>query len=85
MKGAVVRYIQNHGSQENPVTNREMQAQLNLNEQAIRKKINEARQDGIPICSCSKGYYYSEDKGDILETIQSLMPCVGRLRESQSA
>ena len=69
----VVNYIMNHGSKESPVSNREMSAHLNLSEVIIRKKINQARCEGIPICSCDKGYYHSEDKGEILATIQSLM------------
>jgi biotin operon repressor len=69
----VVNYITIHGSKEKPVSNMEIGSQLKLSEQIIRKKINEARCNGIPICSCVKGYYYSEDKSEILATIQSLM------------
>ena len=69
----VVNYITNNGSIDNPVTNREISTSLKLTEACIRNKINKARCNGIPICSCDKGYYYSEDKSEILQTIQSLM------------
>ena len=69
----VVDYIRNHGSIDKPVHNKEIAAHLLTNEVNIRKKINEARSKGIPICSCDKGYYYSENKSEILATIQSLM------------
>lgn len=69
----VVNFIRIHGSNDKPVTNKEIGSQLKLCEVAVRKKINEARCKGIPICSCDRGYYYSENKGDILATIQSLM------------
>lgn len=69
----VVNYISNHGSIDNPVTNREISASLKLTEVTVRNKINKARCNGIPICSCDRGYYYSEDKSEILQTIQSLM------------
>ena len=69
----VINYITNHGSKENPVSNKEISSQLKLSETLVRKKINEARCEGIPICSCDKGYFYSEDKTEILTTIQSLM------------
>lgn len=69
----VINYITNHGSKENPVSNKEISSQLKLSEPLVRKKINEARCEGIPICSCDKGYFYSEDKTEILTTIQSLM------------
>ena len=69
----VVNYIKNHGSAESPVMNGEISSQLNMTTVNVRRLINQARREGIPICSCSKGYYYSEDKTDILETIDSLM------------
>lgn len=68
----VINYIVNHGSKEKPITNKEMASSLNLTDVSIRKKINEARCHGFPICSCDKGYYYSEDKSEIINTIQSL-------------
>lgn len=68
----VINYIINHGSKENPITNKEMSSSLNLTDVSIRKKINEARCNGFPICSCDKGYYYSEDTNDIAATIRSL-------------
>ena len=69
----VISYISAHGTKENPVTNSEISSSLKLTEVDIRKKINQARCNGYPICSCGKGYYYSEDKSEILATIQSLM------------
>ena len=69
----VVNYIINNATQKNPVTNAEIGSQLHLTEASIRNKINKARCEGIPICSSRNGYYYSEEKADILETIQSLM------------
>lgn len=68
----VVNYIQNHGTADAPVMNHQISAHFNISEVTVRKLINQARCEGIPICSCSKGYYYSEDKTDIVATIQSL-------------
>lgn len=68
-----INYISVHGTKENPITNKEIGRTLDLSEQAIRKHINEARCNGIPICSCREGYFISNDKADILQTIQRLM------------
>lgn len=38
----------------------------------VRMFINSLRQKGYPICSCKWGYYYSEDKEEIYNTILSL-------------
>ena len=68
----VINYIINNGSADKPVMNHQISAHLNISEVSVRKLINEARCEGFPICSCRKGYYYSEDKADIVATIQSL-------------
>ena len=69
----VVNYIKEHGSAQEPVPNNKISSQLRIKEQEIRRYINKARQEGIPICACSKGYFYSEEKDDILNTVGSLM------------
>ncbi len=69
----LVNYIKQHGSKEFPVPNSRISAYLNISEQLVRKKINKARCEGIPICASNEGYWYSDDKADILDTIQSLM------------
>lgn len=69
----VVNYIMSHGTRKNPISNREICSQLHITEVTVRQHINKARCSGIPICSCASGYWYSEDKSDILETIDSLM------------
>ena len=69
----VINYIKSNGFVDCPVTNAEIRTSLKLSEQTVRKHINEARSRGVPICSCQDGYYYSEDKLEILRTIQSLM------------
>lgn len=69
----VINYIKNHGSVDAPVTNAEICQSLKLSQQSVRRHINEARSKGVPICSCNDGYFYSEDKFEILRAIQSLM------------
>ena len=68
----VVNYIINNGSVDKPVMNHQIASHLHTSEINIRKLINQARCEGFPICSCRKGYYYSENKADIVATIQSL-------------
>lgn len=69
----VVNYIKANGFVDSPITNAEICTALKLSEQSVRRHINEARSRGLPICACRDGYYYSEDKQEILRTIQSLM------------
>lgn len=69
----VINFIKNHGTRENPISNREICEQLNITDVTVRKHINKARSVGVPICSCKTGYFYSAEKSDVLETIESLM------------
>ena len=69
----VIEYIKANGTPESPVSSYEITEALNISGISIRKAINKARSEGCPICSCSEGYYYSEDKNEIINTIQSLV------------
>lgn len=54
------------------IKGRELAKLLNIEEPTVRKLINEQRSNGTPICSCQKGYYYSEDVHDVERTIAFL-------------
>lgn len=68
----VISYIHNNGSKEHPVCNKEIGKAIGMGDVMIRKLINKARSEGYAICSCDKGYFMSEEKADILDTIESL-------------
>ena len=68
----VVNYIIANGSREEPITNKQISRALKLSETSIRSHINKARCEGIPICACDKGYFFSNNKWDILDTVRSL-------------
>lgn len=66
----VIEYIVKNGKK--LVTAKELGNMFSLSGIEIRHIINEARSNGCPICSCRKGYYYSEDVEDIKRTVASL-------------
>ena len=72
MYDSVITYIINHGTNEHPISNRKVSEHFDINEAIVRKHINRARCEGVPICSTQHGYFYSEDKADVLDTIHSL-------------
>ena len=69
----VVEYIKANGTAENPVTSNKISGAFGISGSEVRNQINKARCEGYPVCSCGKGYYYSEDKKEIIDTIQSLV------------
>lgn len=73
MNNNVIAYIKANSSSEKPVSSYEITDAIGISGVAIRRAVNKARCNGIPICSCDKGYFYSEDKNEIINTIQSLV------------
>lgn len=49
-----------------------MHTKHKLNGVRLRKIINHLRNQGEPICSSSKGYYYPGNKKELLDTIKSI-------------
>lgn len=69
----VVDFIKQHGTDENnPVSSKRITRELGTNDTTVRKCVNLARCEGIPICTSHKGYFYSTDKNDILKTVNHL-------------
>ena len=54
------------------ITAKALAKRMDLSEAYIRRKINNARHFGFPICSTNFGYYFSEDPRDIELTINRL-------------
>lgn len=65
-----------------PSTAKELGMVFGVSDVAIRKIINQYRSDGIPICSNSHGYYYSETPEEIAKTIASLKRRVASMQNA---
>lgn len=66
----IIAYIKSHGDV--PVSSTNLSEAFGKSGFEIRKTINIARSEGYPICSCHKGYYYSEKSDELEKTIKSL-------------
>lgn len=79
----IINYIKENSKGFNyPISSNLLTAVFNTSGIEIRRLINEARCSGEPICSCGKGYYYSEKEEDIIRTIDSLQ---GRIAKQEKA
>lgn len=54
------------------ITARVISKVMGCAESYVRKLINQARSNGVPICSTTAGYYFSDDYADITSTIKFL-------------
>lgn len=78
----IITYLRKHSSFENPVSGGVLADKFGLTGQKVREYINQARRNGIPICSTRWGYFYSDDKAQIKKTIESMR---GRIAAQEMA
>ena len=66
-------YLKNHhAGEENAITDRELRRSYGLHGAELRALVNALRQNGVPICSSERGYYFAAGKRDIEKTIDHL-------------
>ena len=63
-------------------TAKELGLLFGISDGSIRRIINQYRSEGIPICSCPDGYYYSENPEDIVKTIGSLKRRIASIQKA---
>lgn len=61
-----------HTGSRRAIHGRELQQLFKIDGRNLRRKINRLRQDGVPICSDSTGYYYAETAEELRDTIYRL-------------
>lgn len=54
------------------VPSQALEQALNLSGNSLRKQVNRLRREGVPIASCSRGYFYAETAGEVYATIREL-------------
>jgi biotin operon repressor len=77
----IVEYIKAHKGI--PISARNLSETFGISGLEVRKIINSARSEGCPICSCHKGYYYSENYEEIKKTIDSLGSRIGAMERAK--
>jgi hypothetical protein len=78
------KYMQTkHKGKSNAVFSKELERVFRCKGTEIRRMVNELRTKGVPICSCSRGYYYAENASDIQETIAHLDGRMSKIKAAQ--
>lgn len=81
--GEIEKYLRDHSNgKNNPVYGKTIAEAFGVPSTTIRRMINTARSSGVPICSCQNGYYLTDDRSEIQETINSLR---GRIHKMECA
>lgn len=67
------KYMKNeHTGRENAIKSKALESIFCCKGIEIRHMVNELRCLGVPICSCSQGYFYSTSAVDVRDTIKHL-------------
>lgn len=74
-----------HKGSENPVSNKELQRVFRLKEDEVRSCIRRLRIQGHPICCSESGYFYAQNREDILKTVLLLKKMRSGIEQSETA
>ncbi|MBQ3424648.1 MAG: HTH domain-containing protein [Eubacterium sp.] len=84
-KTDVLNYLKgNHRGEEQAVSSKELEQLFSLEGRSVRRIISALRQEGHPICSSQKGYYYAASQQEINETIARLNEFVTGISNSRT-
>lgn len=79
MGNEFLKYLKGyHTGKEKAVSSAYLQNKLSISSRTIRKIVNQLRNEGIPICSDEKGYYYAKDTDEVINSIYQM---TSRIRE----
>lgn len=67
---------------DNAGKSKELERMFHCKGTEIRAQVNRLRCLGVPVCSNSKGYYYSIDENDIRMTIANLNSRISKIQEA---
>ena len=72
-KETVALYLENgFKGRRNVISSRELERVLGISGNELRRKINQLRQEAVPIAADRRGYYYAETAAEVYATIRSL-------------
>ena len=69
-----------HTGKDNAIKSKALEGIFHCKGIEIRHIVNKLRCQGVPICSCSKGYFYSTYAPDVRDTINHLAGRANRIK-----
>lgn len=72
-----------HTGMEQSITGKELERALGIKKDTIQKLVRQLREDGVPICSSSYGYFYAETRQELTETAARFNKCISTMMQTQ--
>lgn len=84
-KTAICNYLRKyHAGKERAVFSRELERLFIMDGRTVRRAIHDLRQDGFPICSDQRGYYYADNQQEINKTVCRLNSLVTNISNART-
>lgn len=81
---AIGTYLKrNHNTRNKAALSKQLEAAFSCKGTEIRRCINMLRSNGIPICSCVDGYFYSDNTADISSTVNQLHSRINKIEQAK--
>lgn len=75
---------QNHIGRDNAVKSKDLECLFSITGSELRRIVNDSRANGIPICSCRKGYFYAATNEETSATIRQLESRIKKIKEAKN-
>ena len=73
-----------HTGMEQSITGKELELKLGVHQGTVQKLVRQLREDGVPICSSSCGYFYAETRQELTETAARFNRQISTMMKTQS-
>ena len=73
-----------HTGMEQSITGKELELKLGVQQGTVQKLVRQLREDGVPICSSSCGYFYAETRQELTETAARFNRQISTMMKTQS-
>ena len=73
-----------HTGMEQSITGKELELKLGIQQGTVQKLVRQLREDGVPICSSSCGYFYAETRQELTETAARFNRQITTMMKTQS-
>lgn len=67
----------------NAVTSRELETAFDIRGPDLRRRINQLRGAGVPVCSFDGGYYYAKTEEELARTIRQLRSRIKKIAHAE--
>jgi biotin operon repressor len=74
-----------HTGKENAIVSKQLKSLVGTKRSEVCRIVSRLRREGVPICSCSNGYFYPRSYSEVLDVVSRFTQYGSTLRATSSA